>query len=438
MDSATRRIGALLARLTNWEKARSADHTFTLEAIRALLGQLGPWAFRPTRRAIQVGGSKGKGTTAAWVGHLGALAGLRVGVYSSPHVSSIRERIVLPKGPIAEEMMVAAVERALAASPGINPEPSAFEVLTAAAAIAFHDADLDLAVLEVGLGGRLDATTAFDVDLSILTGIELEHTAILGDTVTAIAGEKAAILRPGRVGVSGCRGVAAEVVEAHARKVGCRLLCRDRDFRIEELARDSDGSRSLALSDATGLRESVRLSDAPAFHLPALALAWAGIRVLVPGFRLPERIEAPLLPGRFEHRIDRDGELVVLDGAHTEESAGLLADEVAARWPGRRFAVLYASSRGKRWQSVLSRIAPLADQVVVTELTGTPSEDPATIVEWLLKRGTRARAVPSARDGLAALREQAAPRLITGSFHLVGELRDEVPARGESRTSDPG
>ena len=232
-DSTTRRIGELLAPLTNWERTRTDRPRFTLDTIRSLLERLGPGLDRPTPLAIQVGGSKGKGTACAWLAQLATGAGLRVGVYASPHVSTIRERVVLPEGLCPEEQLVGAVRQALEAADGLDPAPSAFEVLTAAAAICFRDARLDLAVWEVGLGGRLDATAALPGDLSVLTGVELEHTQVLGDTVEAIAAEKAFVLRPGGIGVSGCVGTAAQVVAAHAQRIGCRLLVRGVDFGFE-------------------------------------------------------------------------------------------------------------------------------------------------------------------------------------------------------------
>ncbi|MBI5850318.1 MAG: hypothetical protein HZB39_04670 [Planctomycetes bacterium] len=277
------------------------------------------------------------------------------------------------------------------------------------------------------LGGRLDATTALPVDASVLTGVELEHCHVLGDTIEAIAAEKAFVFREGGVGVSGCASPAAEVVAAHAARAGCRLLVCDVDFGVEIGPPSGGGERELVLWSKDGVSQPTRLDDAPLHEARLLALAWAAMRELLPGFVVPQRLARPALPGRFERRIDRDGQLVVLDGAHTEESTARLAEELARRWPGRRFAILFASARGKRWREALSRIVPLADHVVVTELSDTTSEDAGTICDWLRSRGVRVRAVPGAADGLAQLREHAGPRVVTGSFHLVGEVRAQVP-----------
>jgi dihydrofolate synthase/folylpolyglutamate synthase len=422
MDETTRQIGALLAPLTNWERTREDRPRFTLDTARNLLARLG--LTRPTPLGIQVGGSKGKGTTAAWLARLCERAGIRAGVYASPHVSSIRERIMLPDGPVPGAEMKNAVQRALDAARAANLAPSAFEVLTAAAAICFAEAAVELAVWEVGLGGRLDATTAVEVDSAILTTIELEHTQVLGDTVELIAAEKAYVFREHGQGISGVRGSAATVIDAHAARVGCRLRARDRDFGACVGPPDAELRQSVWITEANGPMHWTTVVDAnPADH-DALALAFLALRTVRPGLSLPRELVRPQLPGRFERRTDRDGEFLLLDGAHTEESAWALVRAIEDRRPGERFRVLFGSARGKRWREVLRPIARIADDVVVTELPDTVSEDPATIRDWLLGEGMSARAVPALDEALTVLRSRTGPRLVTGSFHLVGAVRD--------------
>src|SRR5690606_28932727 len=158
-----------------------------LDTVRRLLAELGVGS---PPLAVQVGGSKGKGTTAAWIEAFLRAAGVRSGCYASPHVSSIRERVRIDGADVPGDELEAAVEHVLDRRPA-GASPTFFEILTAAAAVVFDRRAVGAAVWEVGLGGRLDATTAIDVQASVLTGIELEHTAILGDTVEAIAAEKA-------------------------------------------------------------------------------------------------------------------------------------------------------------------------------------------------------------------------------------------------------
>ncbi len=240
MDDTTATIAALLAPLTNWERTRTDTPRFDLEAMRRLLARRGATP-RAAPLLIQIGGSKGKGTTAAYVEALARAAGRSTGVYASPHVSSIRERVRIDGAPVDGPAFVAAIEALLAWLAASGGSASAFEVLTAAAVELFAAAHVDVGILEVGLGGRLDATTAVDVDGSVLTSIELEHTAILGDTVEAIATEKAAILRPGKLAVSAVEAPGRAVVRARADAVGCRLLELGADLRATVLGVERDG-----------------------------------------------------------------------------------------------------------------------------------------------------------------------------------------------------
>jgi folylpolyglutamate synthase/dihydropteroate synthase len=136
----------------------------------------------------------------------------------------------------------------------------------------------------------------------------------------------------------------------------------------------------------------------------------------------------PDLPCRFEVRRDRDGEVLVLDGAHTEQSLRMVAAEVARRWPGRRASVLFGSATGKRWQAGCSSLLPIADRFVVTELSGTTSEDPTAIAAFLTGAGVRTEVATDVVAGLARLRELPGPRLVVGSFYLAGRVRQLVDA----------
>jgi len=183
---ATDRYGDLLQRLF---AARRFGIVLGLERIRALLDRLGA----PDRRlgtVVHVGGTNGKGSTIAMLAAVARECGLRVATYTSPHLSSLRERIVIDGQLIGEDALVAAADAVRAAG---GDELTFFEQLTAIGCLAIAEARVDLTILEVGLGGRLDATTAIDAPVAVVTGVALDHQAILGDTIAAIAAEKAGI-----------------------------------------------------------------------------------------------------------------------------------------------------------------------------------------------------------------------------------------------------
>jgi dihydrofolate synthase/folylpolyglutamate synthase len=425
IDPAAERLAPLLARLENFERTRPDRRVWDLATTRALLRRAD--AERSVGPAIQVGGSKGKGTTCAFLTALALAARRRVGCYTSPHVVTIRERITVDGAPIPldqlEQLLAALLQRA--ATAGVRP--TFFEALTVAAVDAFAQAHVDLAVYEVGLGGRFDATTAIPVAASILTGVELEHMQLLGDTVAAIAGEKAPIVRPGGLGFTAARGDALAVVERHARDVGARLYVLGTDLHLVEPQWSGTDCRA-RLVLPNGRDERLLLPQARAFELPALALAAAALAAVLPDARL-QLDPAPRpwpLPARFEILRAADGGTVVLDGAHTENSLAAVAAEFRRRWPGRRVAVLFACAADKRWREGLSALLPIADRFVVTGLTGTVGEDPARIADWLAAQGSRVEVAADAAAGLALLCAAPPPRLVTGSFYLAGQVRAQL------------
>jgi len=420
--SAAERILASLAPLTNYERNRADRPRWSLANIKTLLRR--PAATPARGLAVQVGGSKGKGTTSLYLDALARHLGLRAGVYLSPHVDDVTERVQLDGGPapmladVVDEIAAFVRQARLA-------DASFFEVMTAAACECFARAGVDLAVYEVGLGGRLDATTAIDVDLSIVTNVELEHTELLGDTVEAIAGEKAYVVRPGRPAATGATNDALAVIAARAREVGAPLRVLGHDLRIE--ATDAGAGFAGVVIDG-GERLPFELPEAARFELPALAFAVSALRTLFPRLRLdvaralrPVRFR-PRLPARFE-RVERPEGVYFVDAAHTEGSLQATAHEAARAAPGHRYAVLFASAAGKRWQAGLSRLAPIVDTLYVTTLEGTASEDPQAIGDGARRLGLSVCLVADPAVGLAALRQHPGPWLVTGSFYLAGRVR---------------
>ena len=405
--------------MVDYEQLRPEQREWDLAGVERLLRRAG--AAPAPRPAVQVAGSKGKGTTAAFLDALAASAGRRVGSYSSPHVETLRERIRVAGASVPVDALERLLDELLAVD--ATRPPTFFEAMTAASVEWFARSGVDLAVYEVGLGGRHDATTAIEVDAAIVTRIELEHTEVLGDTVEAIAGEKAPVIRPGGLGLTGTTGGSLEVVRRHARDVGAELLVLGEDFSVRELEHGLDAARGeLCLPD--GSRRRFVLPGASAFSLPAFALAAATLNRLLPDLPLQlDPAPTPRLPCRFEVFSEPDGALLVLDGAHTEESLRAVADELLRRQPGARPVVLTAAAAGKRWREGLSALLPVADSFVVTELTGTPGEDPATIAAWLAEHGARSEVATDVESALCALRERPGPRLVVGSFYLAGAVR---------------
>ncbi len=414
---------AALERLTgriDWERRdRTKGWRVDLEPARDLVSRLG----RPDRayRIVHVAGSKGKGSVASLIARGLMAAGHRVGAYGSPHVETIHERVRIDGVPIEDGPFAVAITSVLDAVEAAEAEgtPAAeaswFDIVTVAGLAAFRDAGVDWAVLEVGLGGRLDSTNVIDPpEVAVVTNIELEHTAILGDTHGKIAAEKGGILKAGSAFVTGCRpgSEAAEVLCSIARK-----------HSMEPVFANESGDRTFE-------ERNVRIAAAA---LDALGRNVGGRR-----YSLSEAaIAEARLPGRMEQRILRHGEHavpVILDGAHVEASvAGALAE--GRRLQAGKVSVIVAIHSDK---DPVALLRPLAvgegpgqvDQLIATTIPNSGvHRAPAEIVGAARELGLDAVKAPDPAAAMLLAGQWAVEAgggawiLGTGSLYLAGALR---------------
>lgn len=418
-----------------------------LERIAALLELLG----RPHERfrAIHVAGSNGKGSTAAFIAAALASAGLRVGLFTSPHLQRYNERIRVNGEPVSDGELAALVERVRPLAERIAPavgHPTEFEQGTAMAMLHFAEAGVDYAVLETGLGGRLDATNVVDPVLAVITPITIDHAEILGPTLAAIAGEKAGIIKPHRpVVLAPQQAEAMEVLLARARSCAAPVAAVVPDgvpgpegarlYRYRPLAWGLDGGTvEVAPPDAAPRRYHVGMLGP--FQLQNAAVAAAAVHELFAAeARLrEEHVARSLEQTRVAGRLEVVGEAptVILDGAHNALGAEALADALAKLYPGRPITLVCGISKDKPAEAMLRSLVPVAARVVTTEaassrLGGWPAEELAALARSI----GRADATP-VRPAEAALRfalENTPPDgvvCVAGSLYLVGEVRSVV------------
>lgn len=405
---------ATLAWLYRLEAAQGVD--LKLERVRRAAAALGhPERSAPT---LHVAGTNGKGSTAAMLAAMLTADGRRVGLYTSPHLVSFRERITIGGVPISEEAVVEGVA-AIRATLGTGLDLTCFEVMTLLAWRAFAAAAVDAVVLEVGLGGRLDATNVVTPVVAIVTNVGLDHEAYLGHDLATIAGEKAGIIKAGVPVLSGATGVAADVVAARAAELGSPLEVLDRDFT---LAPDPDGalvyrSRTTTLGSLelglTGAhqRRNAALALRALERVPALTPTPAATRAGLADVRWPGRLQV----------VSREP-LVLLDGAHNAAGIAALVTEIRTRAAGRRVRVLFGVMRDKGWQSMLQALGEVADEVVVTRPGQPRSADPVAVASVLPHK---ARACDDPVRAYRALLAASAPEdvvVVAGSLFLVGDL----------------
>lgn len=438
-----------LAGLIDYEKpVERARARLSLGPIRALLARVG----NPERalRPIHVAGSKGKGSTALLAEALLQGAGLRTGTFTSPHLLRWTERFRIDGRDVSGAALAATVERlrpAVEAQRAEDPErsPTFFDATTAAALLLFAEARLDAVILEVGLGGRLDSTNAVTPAVACVTSIEREHTEILGDTLAAIAEEKAGILKPGLPAVLGRLPAAARAVaRARAAALGCPVAELGCDFHVQVLEREPFRQRVRFEDGALCCEAWLPLLGAPVADNAALAAAC----VLRAGFldapRLaataPAALAGAALPGRIE--VLGRAPLRIADGAHTPASVRALVDVLDAL-PRRRTHLVLSISADKDVEVLCALLVPRADRVTLTRAEPQKSLDPASLVPVLrtLAPGLDVRVVPNPHLALRAARESAtAADLLcaTGSVYLAGIARsvlggDPEPVRVSRR-----
>lgn len=375
----------------------------SLEPIRAMCAAMGDPQKR--YRCVQVAGTNGKSSTTRMIAALLHARGLRVGLYVSPHLIKYPERIEIDGRVVSDEDFARGIEVALDAAARAGVQATEFELLTAAALWLFAREDVDWAVLECGLGGRWDATSVVDPQVAVITGVALEHTAILGDTIEKIAGEKAAIIKPGSHAIFAHDLAAYEVFERQAQDVGTPY--------------------SYAKLDATRAFDD-ELAYMPAYQRSNLATALAAVTVALGHAPSPESASIALgglvIPGRFE--ILRHDPLVIVDAAHNPQSAHVLAGELRRLFDGDAAipTLLLGVLDDKDARGIIRELCPLFDRIVVTASSSTRAV-PATELASLVAEETGVR--PEATYDVRAAQEllSGEPIVATGSITVAGEVK---------------
>jgi dihydrofolate synthase/folylpolyglutamate synthase len=357
-----------------------------LDRMEALLARLG----RPDLQlglVIHVGGTNGKGSVVAMIAALARAAGKRVATYTSPHLSTLRERVMVD-GELASEAQI--VEAAARVSAAGGDELTFFEQITAIGMLIIAAAKPDVTVLEVGLGGRLDATNVVAAPIAVVTGVAMDHEAILGTTLEAIAAEKAGIFKRGQHVVVGISGEPAAVpwLAERARAVGAELEVIENSVEV-----------TLALPGAHQQRNAAAA---------IAAIRAAGLPVIEKALR------DVVHPGRFE----RAGDLI-LDGAHNPHGARALAEALGDERP----VLVLAVSADKDVRAIVGALAPAVRAIVATRYQQERALDPDALAAIGREFSNDVRVAPDLRSAVELARTIGSPIAIAGSLFIVGEAR---------------
>jgi len=395
-----------------------------LDRIRALLAELGD----PHRacRYVHVAGTNGKGSVSAMIEAGLRAGGIRTGLYSSPHLVEPTERIRIAGVPVTRDQFASAFTRVHRAAEemlrreALDAHPTYFETLTAMAFLLFAELNVELAVLEVGLGGRLDATNTVTPEMCVITRVDYDHEMYLGSSLESIAAEKAGIFKPAvPVIIARQRPEVLRVLRRRADALGAPVWRTD-DWRVADLELGQAGSRFRAIGP--GEQIPLECPLAGEHQVENTLAAVVALRRLGVG---PEAartgIRTVRWPGRLEKIASRPD--VILDGAHNPAGIRALAAYVRRFYAGRHVWLVYGAMRDKSLDEIAGVLSPLADRIILTNSGSDRALRPEVLVT--LFDGCPVRIAATVPEALDLLKE-AAPEdaiFVTGSLILVGEVR---------------
>ncbi|HZH84720.1 MAG TPA: folylpolyglutamate synthase/dihydrofolate synthase family protein [Phototrophicaceae bacterium] len=374
--------------------------------------------------SLHIAGTNGKGSTAALLHNILRQAGYRTALYTSPHLESFTERIRIGREEIAQAEVISLADEIWQRTAAANVPLTFFEFITVMAFVYFARNRVDVAVIEVGLGGRLDATNLVTPLVSLITTISKDHEAYLGPDELSIAREKGGIIKPNIPVVCGrmsepvvklLREI-AQAVDSPAYFLGTAFSFLLKNERLFDYIGIKENLSDLAVA----LRGRHQLANA--------ALALAALELLSKHFPVPEAalrrgLETVRWPGRLEVMSERP--LVILDGAHNPEGVHALADELLELRQGRKIRLLFATMADKEWQLMLATLAKLADEMIFTRVAMERSADPELLAKTI-PIPVPNRVIQDSQTALAALLDSAQPDdivVVAGSLYLLGEVR---------------
>ena len=402
-----------------------------LKRIEALLAEMG----NPERRfrSIHVTGTNGKGSTTAMLAAILHAAGIRTGMYISPHLVDYPERMTLDEQEISRDEFAAMIGKTRLAAEAIQARgmesPTEFEVLTAAAFLWFAEKQVGAAVVEVGLGGLLDSTNVLLPEVSVITNVTLEHTDRCGGTVAEIAAHKAGIIKPGAPVVTGATGEALAVIEAAAARyqVPCSVL--DRDFFVTEV-QSSETGQSFVFSSPQSVEQRYRMTLIGRHQADNAALAiracqyLAGKEPRLTAAAIQSGVAKARWPGRFE--IFPGAPTVILDGAHNPDGVRTLRQTLDAVFPLRPLVFLFGVLADKDHATMTRRLFHPRDRAVVVMPNSDRAAKAADIAEEISGHVAAVTTADSIAEGLQQAKLWAGPQGVVcaaGSLYMIGEVR---------------
>ena len=387
--------------------------------------------------SIHIAGTNGKGSTSAMLHSILSGAGYRTALYTSPHVVSFTERIRVDGDEVTRDEVVELAEEVQRRTETANVPLTFFEFVTVMAFVYFGRRQIDVAVVEVGLGGRLDATNVVEAVVSIITTISKDHEAYLGPDELSIGREKGGIIKPEVPVVCGKISPAvSELLATMAKECRSRAYFLGADFGFS--------LKSEGLFDYTGLKQhffDIQLALRGRYQRANASVALAALELVRQRFPVSEKalrqgLQTVRWPGRLEVMFDEP--TVILDGAHNMEGVRALLDEINELRKGRKIRLLFATMADKEWRLMLGALAKAVDEVILTRVEMERSADPGQLAE-AVGESIPHRTMPESRAALRTLLDEARSDdiiLVAGSLYLLGEIRPMLIDIATARAAD--
>ncbi len=390
-----------------------------LERISNILNAAGNPHLSPN--TVVIAGTNGKTSTASMLSEILISCGFTTGLYTSPHLVRVGERIKINGKPISDSYLGNLIDRVRIISGDGKIKASYFETVTAAAFISFHEKNVDFAVMETGMGGRWDAVNAARPTVCAITNVSMDHIQYLGDTPEKIAAEKAGIAKKKVPLVTAAEGNALKVIEKKCSEKKTPLLKIKRDFNCLQTAREvfSYSGRSWNI-------KNIRLGMAGGFQIKNACLALACAEIISGrGFDInPEQAKQALEKTRVGARMEytRVSPPLIIDGAHNSESARCLTLSIMENHPSEKFVFIIAMSNDKNPKEFFKHIEPVCRRLILTRSQSLKGERPETLMK-LAPVSIEAEIAETTEEALKTALKTALPCCVTGSLYFAGDVK---------------
>ncbi len=393
-----------------------------LDRINKLLHSLGD----PQEKVpgIIIAGTNGKGSVASTIASILSAQGYNVGLYTSPHLISITERIKINGAQITEPNLSSILLELKEVCEKSQIEPSYFEIVTACAFVYFARRNVDFNVLEVGMGGRWDATNVITPLVSVITNISKDHTEYLGETIEQIAAEKACIIKPRVPVITGATTEALEVIKQRAKEEASPLLLYGRDFLIKGNNPDDfdyEGINFYLKNLRSNLKSSYQLKNI-AFAIAAIESLETNHNITTSKQCIRDGISNIHWEGRFE--IIREEPPLILDGAHNPGAAKSLVESISEKYPDTLFTFLIAMLDDKGHLEFLKEICSIADKLIITKVPSERTAETQQLLTLAKEHIDNVEVIEDYRSAYSTVLNSNKPSCITGSLYLIGAIKN--------------